>query len=95
MLLDFGAATTRLVDKPGNQETIAKFFIAISSALRPRVVDGRQLGEPGFRLSRMTLIGAEPGLYTFDNAGIFYPRGHLGDFSESEAANVVVGIPTT
>jgi len=79
---DFGSGAPDLVDRPGNRQMIAAYFTAIARALRK--------WEPGFRLTKVTLVGLVPGLASFDIAGVFYPNGHLGDYSNPEGKTVSV-----
>lgn len=79
---DFGSDVPGQVDKPGNMRQIAVYFTAIARALRK--------WEPGFRLTKVTLVGLTPGLASFDIAGVFYPNGHLGDYSNPQGEQVSV-----
>ncbi len=87
MRLDFGSNVPNLIDRPGNAAVIAGFYTAVYSALNK--------WEPGFRLRLIQLSSAgADGKYTFDYAGAFYPRGHLGDYSvtESRTAQAVISL---
>jgi len=79
----FGSNIPALQDRPQNIATIGQYFVAIADALLK--------WEPGFRLTKITPIklGAD-GVAAFDIAGIFYPNGHLGDFSAPEGKSVTV-----
>lgn len=79
---DFGSKCRELVDRPGNRQQITAYFTAISRALRK--------WEPGFRLTKVALVSLVPGLALFDIAGVFYPNGHLGDYSNPEGVAVSV-----
>jgi phage baseplate assembly protein W len=79
-----GAEDSPLLDRPGNPLEIMSFFTAIYSAVEPRLVNGFQYGEPRFDLARIVPRGNESGLFTFSLIGLYYPRGHLGDFSAFE-----------
>ena len=79
MLLDFGSDVPGLIDRPGNRETFALFCSAITQALVK--------WEPGFRVTQFSVVDAnQDGQFTIEMTGIFYPRGHLGDYSVSEDA---------
>ena len=79
MLLNYGSDVPSLIDKPGNRETFARFYSAIAVAL--------QNWEPGFRVTQFNIVDAnQDGQFTIEMIGIFYPRGHLGDYSVSENA---------
>lgn len=79
---DFGSKCPELVDRPGNRQQIGAYFTAIARALRK--------WEPGFRLSKVTLVSLVPGRALFDIAGVFYPNGHLGDYSNPQGKTVSV-----
>ena len=80
MRLDFGSDVPSLLDKPGNALVIAKVYMAVYRALLA--------WEPGFRLTQMQLVKAgADGKFTLNLSGIYYPRGHLGDYTVSEPAN--------
>lgn len=89
-----GNRGTGLLDKPGNALTIIDHFVAIQDAIEPRLVNGFQYGEPRFDLARIRPRGSESGLFTFELIGLYYPRGHLGDFSvyETRTATVVADL---
>lgn len=82
MRLDFGSDCPALLDQPGNKTSIAKWYVAIFKAMK---------WEPGFKITKLQLVkAAKTGGYTFSLTGIFYPRGHLGDYSISEPQTAVV-----
>lgn len=78
MRLDYGSSILGLVDKPGNRQVLASFYASIATALVK--------WEPGFRVTQFQLLDAHNGSGQFDflMVGIFFPRGHLGDYSISE-----------
>jgi uncharacterized protein len=78
----FGSNAPDMVDRPGNKPQIAAYFTAIARAYRK--------WEPGFRLTKITLVSLVPGRALFDIAGVFYPNGHLGDYSNPEGKSVRV-----
>jgi phage baseplate assembly protein W len=50
----FGSDCPGLVDKPGNSQSVGRYFTAIGRALR--------LWEPGFRLDKVQLVALAPGV---------------------------------
>lgn len=87
---DFGAEEAGYQDKPTNEPTLVGTYAAIAAALEPRVVRGRQMGEPRFDLVRIVpTAGGASGRIELEMIGLYYPRGHLGDFSVVEARGFV------
>ena len=81
----FGSRVRELQDAPGNRRTLLEVYAAVAVALAR--------WEPGFRLQTIDLTRAGPdGVYVFEMTGIFYPRGHLGDWSLSEPASTLLPI---
>lgn len=83
-----------LLDRPGNLDTVLDHFAAIAQAIEPRLVEGMQYGEPRFDLARIIPRGDESGQFEFELLGLFYPRGHLGDFSTFEVVTGVLALET-
>lgn len=78
-----GADLPRLVDSPISQVTLIDFYAAIADAINNY--------EPRFKVSRMSIEDATTaGQLTISAEGVYYPRGHLGDFSVSQPATVSV-----
>ncbi len=76
-------------DKPSNAIEMTNAFVAIMEAIEPRLVNGRQYGEPRFDLVRVVPTRAGPdGVVTFELQGLYYPMGHRGDFSVFETASL-------
>jgi phage baseplate assembly protein W len=74
---DFGSVGPGLQDAPQADPAIMDHFMAIAEALR--------LWEPGFKLRKVGVTQLGPdGAAGFEITGDFYPRGHLGDFSQVE-----------
>jgi uncharacterized protein len=73
----FGSEVRALQDRNPDQRTMLVVFVAMAAALRQ--------WEPGFRLIKIVpeRLGAD-GVAVFTLAGVFYPRGHLGDYSLRE-----------
>ncbi|THK38653.1 baseplate assembly protein [Ensifer sp. MPMI2T] len=84
----FGSNLPRLIDRPQNEETIIDVYMATAEALEPRMVEGRQYGEPGFVLLRTSLDASEPGKLLLLLSGVFFEHGHLGDYSNPSQREV-------
>jgi phage baseplate assembly protein W len=78
-----GSSVPRMVDQPMNQVTLIDFYAAVAKAIRDY--------EPRFKVSKMSVQSASSGQLTIAIQGVYYPRGHLGDFSVSEPQ--VVSVP--
>lgn len=76
-----GSKIPRAIDRPQNEETVIDIYMGTAQALEPRIVEGRQYGEPGFVLLRTSLDASEPGRLILLLGGVFFERGHLGDYS--------------
>jgi phage baseplate assembly protein W len=77
-----GADLPRLVDSPITPANVIDFYAACAKAIGDY--------EPRFRVSRMAVDGAAAGKIGLTAYGVYYPRGHLGDFSVSIPKNVTV-----
>lgn len=90
---DFGSVLPRLLDAPQNEGTLMDFRVSIAEAIQPRVVEGKQYGEPRFRLERIDLDPSTPGKLIITVEGTYLPFGHLGDDSRSspQRARLVAG----
>lgn len=85
MRRDFGSRSRVLQDAPGNRRTLIEFYAAVADALTK--------WEPGFRLQTVDLERAGPdGVYVLVMSGLYFPRGHLGDWSLSEPATTTVDV---
>ena len=81
-----GSKLARLVDEPISPVTVIKFYAAVA--------DATDNFEPRFKITRMRLAedsAVTTGQALMDIEGVYYPRGHLGDFSVSEPK--VVSVP--
>lgn len=81
MRRDFGSDGPRLVDRAVAPLSLIDYYAAIADACRQ---------EPRFRLAKMKLAedsDVSAGAPIFDVEGLWYPRGHLGDFSEVRDAS--------
>lgn len=83
----YGAGVDGLLDRPMTPQSLMDVYVAIVQALEPRTVNGHQYGEPRFDLVRIVprQAGAD-GALMLELIGLYYPNGHLGDFSVFEAA---------
>lgn len=88
----FGSALISLIDKPQNEETIISFYMATAEALEPRIVEGRQYGEPGFVLLRTSIDASEPGKVRLLISGVFFEHGHLGDYSHPSEQQIIYAV---
>ena len=80
----FGSAALDLQDRNATPQRIMQIYAGIAAALKR--------WEPGFRLESIKLTQASAdGVFAFEIAGRFYPGGHLGDYSVSEARSAVLG----
>ena len=72
----FGSDLPRLVDSPITPATIIDFYAATAGAINEY--------EPRFKVSRMRIDGTTGGHLMLNAEGVYYPRGHLGDFTVSQ-----------
>ena len=79
----FGSALHELQDRNPDGVTVMRAFVSIMAALRQ--------WEPGFRLVKIIpeRVGAD-GVAIFTLSGVFFPRGHLGDFSIQEQRDLAI-----
>jgi phage baseplate assembly protein W len=78
MRRDFGSRLTSLIDAPMNDRVVLAAYSAVADALAR--------WEPRYRLDTVKIEAAGAGgAITFILSGTYYPRGHLGDFSEGSA----------
>jgi len=87
MRRDYGSDVPKLVDAPMNQVALLRLYAAIADAL--------EQWEPRFRLTHVSFAAAGPGgTAEIALAGIYYPRGHLGDFTPETGAERAVALIT-
>jgi len=80
-----GADVPNYIDANGDERTIMELFRSIIEAL-----DDPDSGEPGFSVQRIEMAQAErDGAYHFIMDGVFYPNGHLGDWSVRESRQAI------
>jgi phage baseplate assembly protein W len=78
-----GAGMPRMVDEPITPANVIDFYAAASQAIADH--------EPRFRVSRMTVDPTDDaGTLNLSATGVYFPRGHLGDFSVSVPQTVSV-----
>lgn len=77
-----GSRLTRLTDSPISPSTIIDFYAATAG-----VIDK---WEPRFRVTRMRAEEPTKGHLILTAEGVYFPRGHLGDFTVQEPKNVSV-----
>lgn len=77
-----GSNVPRLVDAPISPVTLIDVYAAIADAARY---------EPRFKVVRMAVTDATTGgRLTIAIEGVYFPRGHLGDFTVQEPKTVSV-----
>jgi uncharacterized protein len=84
MRRNIGSRLPRLVDAPISPSTLIDFYAATAG-----VIDK---WEPRFKLIRVTMDEADKGHLTIAAEGVYFPRGHLGDFSIQQPKNVSVPV---
>ncbi|UNE53509.1 GPW/gp25 family protein [Bartonella machadoae] len=76
----YGCDVGAFQDANADPATILQLYQAIVQAL-----NDPECGEPGFSLQKIDLIKAtREGTFHFVLTGVFYPDGHLGDWSHKE-----------
>lgn len=94
---DFGGNLPRLVDHAVSPVTLIDFYAAFPEAIGRINPETGMAEEPRFQLTRVQISeedsDIENGNPVFDVEGIYFPRGHLGDFSEAQDVNgqVILG----
>lgn len=82
----FGSRVPDFQDASASRKTLLQLYVAVADALRR--------WEPGYRLAGVRLLGDgddwRSGRFRFVLDGTYYPRGHLGDFSDGEARQAEV-----
>lgn len=89
---DFGSHVGLLLDRPQNEEELIRFYMVVATAIWPRRVRGQWYGEPGFGLNRVRFDASTPGHVIIRLDGVYYPNGHLDDFTISEPAELSLGV---
>ena len=80
----FGAGVKQLQDANASRRTVLEVYVAIAEALAKY--------EPGFRLLSIDVDTSEgvSGTFKIVLEGVFYPRGHLGDYSLADTTRAVL-----
>jgi phage baseplate assembly protein W len=85
MRRDFGSELFDLIDRPMTDQVILAIYAAAAMAIAR--------WEPRFAVLGCALTQASPtGTLSLELSGVYYPRGHLGDFTP-EAADASMIIP--
>lgn len=88
----YGADAMAFLDRPMAPGPLMDVYVAIAQAIAPRRINGREYGEPRFDLAAILPREAGPdGRLVLDLVGLYYPRGHLGDFTVFETTRHEVG----
>ncbi|WP_273792377.1 baseplate assembly protein [Brucella anthropi] len=75
-----GSLVPEMQDQNADPMTIFRVYMAVAEALSDPVS-----GEPGFGLQTIEMVEyGRSGRFVFILDGVYYPRGHLGDFSLKE-----------
>ena len=77
----FGSDHDNVIDRPQNEEDVIDLYVMVAEALEPRIVEGRQYGEPGFVLMKVLADAATAGQVSLILSGVYFENGHLGDYS--------------
>ncbi|MER9652538.1 GPW/gp25 family protein [Mesorhizobium sp. M0152] len=78
MRREFGSRLMALTDAPMNDRVLLAVYSAVAEAIAR--------WEPRYRLDTVNVeVAGAGGAITFRLSGTYFPRGHLGDFSESSA----------
>ncbi|MBB4302354.1 hypothetical protein GGD81_001381 [Rhodobium orientis] len=86
-----GSDVPDLQDQNATDHTLLKLYTAVHAA-----IDDETDGEPGFDLTSIEMIEyGRAGRFAFMLDGIYYPNGHLGDFSIAEDRRAVIPVSTT
>lgn len=82
MRRDFGSELFDLIDRPMTDQNILAIYAAVVMAITR--------WEPRYVVTRCRLTAADgAGALSIETDGIYYPRGHYGDFSIAEKASAV------
>ena len=77
MRRDYGSRVPKLIDAPMTDRIVLAFYVAAAEAIRR--------WEPRYRLRHCRIARAGAGgRITIELSGVYYPRGHLGDYSVTE-----------
>ena len=80
---DFGSEVPDLVGKPMTTRVLLAFYVAVAGAIAR--------WEPRFEVTKCEIPAAgADGVIEMQIHGVYYPRGHLGDFSTSSSKTTKV-----
>lgn len=83
MRREFGSELFDLIDRPMTDQVILAIYSAAVMAIAR--------WEPRYAVTGCKITGAAgDGTLSLELSGIYYPNGHLGDFSTTEDASLVV-----
>lgn len=87
MRREYGSEGMYLVDKPGTEDTLLSFTLAMGDAIRR--------WEPRYRLNRVWFEEAgQDGRFVINMDGTYFPRGHLGDFTTGVERGIELPLPS-
>lgn len=85
MRREYGSNVPKLIDAPMNDYSLLMFYVATAEAL--------DRWEPRFKLLEVYFVDVSAGGNTsLRLVGDYLPRGHLGDTTPANAANLVIDI---
>ena len=88
----FGSAVPQLLGNSLTEQTVVAFFTAIVTSLEVLERDTGLPREPRFKVTKITPRRTDRlGGLSIEIAGIYMPRGHLGDFTPEDVRSLVFG----
>lgn len=83
MRREFGSELFDLIDRPMTDQVVLAIYSAAVMAIAR--------WEPRFSITGCTLSGAaSDGTLSLELSGVYYPRGHLGDFTPDDGSRSVI-----
>jgi len=83
---EYGSKATYLIDKPGTNDILLDFVLALGEAINK--------WEPRYRLRKAWFEEAgQDGRFIINMDGTYYPRGHLGDFVTGVQQGINLPLP--
>jgi phage baseplate assembly protein W len=83
MRREFGSELFDLIDRPMTDQVILAIYAAAVMAIAR--------WEPRYAVTGCKIVGADAtGKLSLELTGTYYPKGHLGDFTKSEDAALIV-----
>jgi phage baseplate assembly protein W len=87
----FGSSVPQLLGNSLTEATVVSFFTAIVTSLEVRERDTGLPREPRFKLTKITPKKVDrSGELRIEIAGIYMPRGHLGDFTPEDVRSITI-----